>query len=91
MTPGTLEADGLTSELVSFENVFSSKAFSTLTTSMSLFRIQSMLALHVSLESTIPREADITQVTHVLRIVIHLTLIHCAVIHVVVHHPEVGW
>ena len=84
MTPGTLEADRLTSELVSFENVFSTKAFSTLTAGMSLLRIPSMLALHVPLEITIPSKADVTQVTHVWRI-------HCAVIHVVVHHPEVGW
>ena len=89
MTPGTLEADRLTSELVSFENVFSTKPFSTLTASMSLLRIPSMLALHVSLQVVISAEADITQVTHVLRIVIHLTLIHVVVIQVVVIHPEV--
>ena len=87
MTPGTLEADRLTSELVSPQSIFSTKPFSTLTASMSLLRIPSMLALHVPLEIIIPSKADITQVAHVWRI--HCAVIHVVVIQVVVIHPEV--
>ena len=54
---------------------------------MSLLRISSMLALHVSLEVTIPSEADITQVTHIVWI--HCAVSQVVVIQVVLIHPEV--
>ena len=87
VTPGTFETDRLASELVSLQSIFSTKTFSTLTACMSLLRISSMLALHVSLEVTIPSEADITQVTHIVWI--HCAVSQVVVIQVVLIHPEV--
>ena len=98
VTPGALEADRLASELVSPQIILAIVNFSTLTASMSLLCIPSMLALHVSLESVISAEADVTQVTHIMRIVIHLVVIQVVVIHPEVHTTEshrelkaVGW
>ena len=87
MTPRTLEANGLTSELVSSQIVIAIERLTTVCTSVSFLRIQSMLALHVSLASIISAEAHITQVTHIWRI--HVVVIHVVVIHLAVCHPEV--